>query len=79
MAITNVTEALEALKDLAEGLPTLGGHTHAADTITGGTFAGEVAAHASFQSPTASILRNSKLSVTEANPSNNGEIVWFYG
>lgn len=79
MAITNVTEALDALKDLAERLPTLDGHTQAADTITGGTFAGEVAAHASFQSPSASLLRNSKLSTTEVNPSSNGEIVWQYG
>lgn len=45
---------------------------------SGGTFTGEVAASSSYQTPTTSLLRNSKLSSTEATPSYNGEIVWVY-
>lgn len=54
-------------------------HNQAASTITAGTFAGAVTAQASSQTPTTSLLRNSKLATTETNPSNNGEIVWIYG
>ena len=39
---------------------------------------GELKAGYNKQTPTTSLLRNSKLSATEANPSNNGEIVWIY-
>ena len=53
-------------------------HTHNASTITAGTFAGQVVANASAQSPNTSLLRNSRLVNTEATPSNNGEIYWMY-
>lgn len=39
---------------------------------------GELKAGYNKQTPTTSLLRNSKLSATETNPSSNGEIVWTY-
>jgi hypothetical protein len=53
-------------------------HTQTADTITAGTFAGEVIAQASSQTPGTSLLRNSRLVTTETNPGYNGEICWTY-
>ena len=53
-------------------------HNQDASTITGGTFAGAVVAQTFTQTPSASLLRNSKLVTTETNPSNNGEICWTY-
>ena len=99
--IQNITEAIEALKDLATGLPTavttdatltqegqaadakatgdkLASHTQTASTITAGTFAGQVMANSSSQTPAISLIRNSKLVTAETNPSNNGEICWMY-
>lgn len=53
-------------------------HTQSADTITAGTFAGQVVANASGQSPSTSLVRNSKLVSSETNPTVNGEICWTY-
>lgn len=52
--------------------------THAASMISAGTFAGQVVANASAQTPGTSLLRNSKLVSSDTNPSNNGEICWTY-
>lgn len=49
-----------------------------ASSISGGTFAGEVVANATKQTPATSLIRNSKIVNTETNPENNGEIVWTY-
>ena len=57
----------------------LDSHNQAASTITAGTFAGQVVANASGQTPGTSLLRNSKLVSADTNPSNNGEINWTYG
>ena len=54
-------------------------HTQAASTITEGTFGGQVVANASGQTPSTSLLRNSKLVSAERNPTVNGEICWTYG
>ena len=54
-------------------------HNQAASTITAGTFAGQVVANASGQTPGTSLLRNSKLVSADTNPTNNGEINWTYG
>ena len=51
-------------------------HTHSANKITGGTFAGEVVA--SSQTPSNYIVRNQKLSATEETPTVNGAICWLY-
>jgi hypothetical protein len=53
-------------------------HTHPASEITAGTFAGQVVANASGQSPSTYVLRNSKLSATEETPQTNGSICWLY-
>lgn len=53
-------------------------HSQAASTISAGTFAGQVVANSSGQTPGTSLLRNSKLVNTETNPTVNGEIVWNY-
>ena len=57
-------------------------HNQAASTITAGTFAGQVVANASGQTPGTSLLRNSKLvpmsSSANPNPTVNGEICWQY-
>ena len=45
--------------------------------IIGGTFAGQIVAHASYQDPSTSLLRNSKIVKTETTPSYNGEICWI--
>lgn len=53
-------------------------HAQAASTITAGTFAGQVAASASGQSPSVSCLRNSKFSFDENDvPTVEGETVWY--
>lgn len=53
-------------------------HNQAASTITAGTFAGQVVANASGQTPDTSLLRNSQLATAEGTPTNNGEIIWVY-
>ena len=54
-------------------------HNQAAETITGGIFAGQVVAKSDAQTPGTSLLRNSKLVSTETNPTVSGEICWRYG
>ena len=54
-------------------------HNQAASTVTAGTFAGQVAANASGQTPGSFLLRNSKVSAAEEDPTVNGEIVWVRG
>jgi UDP-2,3-diacylglucosamine pyrophosphatase LpxH len=56
----------------------IGSHTHSANAITAGTFAGQVVANANGQTPSTSLLRNSKLVSSETNPTVNGEICWTY-
>ena len=53
-------------------------HTQSASTITAGTFAGQVVANASGQSPRVSCVRNSKLVSAETNPTIEGEFCWTY-
>ena len=53
-------------------------HTQAASTITAGTFAGQVVANSSNETPSTMLLRNSKLVPTETTPTVNGEICWLY-
>lgn len=53
-------------------------HNQAADTITAGTFAGQVAANSSAQTPDTSLLRNSRLVSADTAPTVNGEICWKY-
>ena len=65
-----VTNALNNKSDI--------NHTQAASTISAGTFTGAVVAQASSQTPSTSLLRNSKLAETDTDPANNGEIVWIY-
>ena len=71
----NKTEALEALKEIGVAEAD---HTQAASTITAGTFAGQVVANSSGQTPGTSLLRNSKLVSADTNPTVNGEINWTY-
>lgn len=54
-------------------------HEQGANTITAGTFAGQVVSGSNYQSPSAMLLRNSKLVSAEENPTVNGEITWLYG
>lgn len=54
-------------------------HNQAASTITAGTFAGQVAANSAGQTPGSFLLRNSKVSSAEEDPTVNGEIVWVRG
>lgn len=49
-----------------------------ANRIMGGTFAGQVAANSSRQTPSVSCLRNSKIVSADTNPTANGEINWTY-
>lgn len=51
-------------------------HTHPASKITAGTFAGQVVANSSNQTPTTYLIRNSKISDTEETPTVNGQICW---
>jgi hypothetical protein len=53
-------------------------HNQAASTITAGTFAGQVVANSSGQTPGTSLLRNSKLVSADTTPTVNGEICWKY-
>lgn len=53
-------------------------HSQPASTITGGTFGGAVIAQTSSQTPSTSLLRNSKLVTADTTPSYNGEIYWTY-
>lgn len=53
--------------------------SHSAGSITAGTFAGQVVANASGQTPGTSLLRNSLLTADDTvNPTVEGEIVWVY-
>ena len=54
-------------------------HTQAASTILAGTFAGQVVANGSGQTPGTYLLRNSKISASEENPTVNGQICWVRG
>lgn len=54
------------------------GHTQAASTITAGTFAGQVVANSTSQTPGTYLVRNSKLSASEETPMVNGQICWVY-
>lgn len=63
------------LKDKPDAFPP-SAHDQAASTITTGTFAGQVAASASGQTPGSYVLRNQKVSSTAENPTVNGEICW---
>lgn len=53
-------------------------HSHAASTISGGTFAGPVYASNTAQAPITSQLRNSRVVPSEMTINNNGEICWIY-
>lgn len=53
-------------------------HNQAASTITAGTFAGQVIANSSSETPGTLLLRNSALVSIETTPSVNGEICWLY-
>lgn len=53
-------------------------HNQAASTITAGTFAGQVVANGSGQTPGTSLLRNSRLVSADTNPTVEGEICWHY-
>ena len=53
-------------------------HSVDAANVRAGTFAGQVVANSTAQTPATMLLRNSKLVTTETNPTNNGEICWTY-
>lgn len=53
-------------------------HTHAASSITSGTFAGAVSASNGGQTPSDYLVRNQKLSASVENPTVNGAICWQY-
>lgn len=53
-------------------------HDQSASTITAGTFAGQVVANASAQTPGTALLRNSKIVSADTTPTNDGEICWTY-
>ena len=53
-------------------------HTHEASKISAGTFAGQVVAKSSEQTPGTMLLRNSKLVSADETPTVNGEICWVY-
>lgn len=53
-------------------------HTHPANEVTEGTFAGQVMANADYQNPSEYLVRNQKLSASEENPDVNGQICWMY-
>ena len=53
-------------------------HAHSASKISAGTFAGQVVANASGQTPGTMLVRNSKLVSAEETPTVNGEICWVY-
>lgn len=53
-------------------------HDQSASTITAGTFAGQVVANASAQTPGTALIRNSKIVSADTTPTNNGEICWTY-
>lgn len=53
-------------------------HSQDASTITAGTFAGQVVANSSGQTPGTKLIRNSKLVSAEETPTVNGEICWVY-
>lgn len=68
-----------AVKDslTGEGIPS---HNHSAETITAGTFAGQVKANDSYQDTNTSLLRNSRiLPITSQEvPTQTGETYWYY-
>lgn len=76
-----------ALKALIEqAAASVGAHNQSAGTITAGTFAGQVVANSSGQTPGTKLIRNSKLMAATAFDAvtdwsshiTNGEIVWRY-
>lgn len=79
---TNAKTAAEARTNLGITPANIGAaassHKQDASTITAGTFAGQVVANSSGQTPTTSLLRNSSLVSAETNPTVNGEICWTY-
>lgn len=72
---TGATTASAALTNLGAAAKS---HTQAASTITAGTFAGQVVANSSGQTPGTYLLRNQKMSSTEETPTVNGQICWQY-
>lgn len=74
MVEKNPVEVLEYIGAAASS------HFHRADNVTSGTFAGQVCAGraTNYQDSNTYLLRNSKLSSTESNPTNDGEICWTY-
>lgn len=85
-AVAAPVKLFEVTKTIAEAAETGGNeddgtvpaHTQAASTITAGTFAGQVVAKSSGQTPGTMLLRNSKIVSAEATPTVNGEIAWVY-
>lgn len=73
----DIRNAINSITPASIGAATTS-HSQSANTITAGTFAGQVVANASVQTPSIALLRNSKLVTTETNPINNGEICWMY-
>ena len=71
-----IAQAAAALVEIPSTPPA---HNQSASTITAGTFAGQVAANSSGQTPDSYVLRNSKLVSTEEAPTINGQICWVYG
>lgn len=67
----------QALQVLHEKKASLSDRTMVGD-IYAETFAGQVAANGVGQSPSSSLLRNSKLVSVETTPTVNGEICWQY-
>lgn len=65
----------EALQGKPETFPPAS-HNQGASTITGGTFGGTVYAGSSYQNPGSYCLRNQKVSLSDENPTVNGQIVW---
>ncbi len=66
------------LKGLVDNAQATADANRSASTITAGTFAGQVVANGSGQTPGTSLLRNSKLVTADTNPTVNGEICWTY-
>lgn len=56
----------------------LNNHKHSANSIDTGSFNGYVSAGDYYQTPSTSLLRNSKLVSTETDATYNGEIFWTY-
>lgn len=68
---------IDNISDFPTSMPPTA-HDHAASSVTAGTFAGQVVANASGQTPGTYLVRNSKLSASEETPTVNGQICWQY-